>query len=140
MCKRVMDEQNVNVKRGENEIAINNRTKKQEFSVTPHLCLAINNIGKDSYLIEIPKSNSGFPFPDYVLQFIRPFVNELGIDEIIEKLRILNGDIVANSCKRTLATLIHNAVENVENKIFEVLDMIGEKVTTYRVFVKKCAS
>ena len=83
--------------------------KKLTFEVTPQLCLAINNI-------------------DYVLQYIRPFVNELGIDEIVEKLRVLNGDLVANSCKRTLQTLVHNAVDNVENKIFEVLDLIGEKM------------
>ena len=83
--------------------------KKATFEVTPQLCLAINNI-------------------DYVLQYIRPFVNELGIDDIVEKLRVLNGDLVANSCKRTLQTLVHNAVDNVENKIFEVLDLIGENL------------
>ncbi len=82
---------------------------KKEFEVTPQLCLAINNI-------------------DYVLQYIRPFVSELDIDEIIERLRILNGDLVASSCRRTLQTLLHNAVDNVENKIFEVLDLIGEKM------------
>jgi hypothetical protein len=47
-----------------------------KFTVTPHLCLAINNI-------------------DYVLQFIRPFVEELGIDETLLKLEISNGEVVA---------------------------------------------
>ena len=47
-----------------------------KFTVTPHLCLAINNI-------------------DYVLQFIKPFVQELGIDESIKKMEISNGEIVA---------------------------------------------
>jgi hypothetical protein len=32
------------------------------------------------------------------------------------------------SCERTLYTLVQNALENVENKILEVLDMVGEKV------------
>jgi hypothetical protein len=49
-----------------------------KFTVTPHLCLAINNI-------------------DYVLQFIRPFVDELGIDDILKKLEISNGEVVARS-------------------------------------------
>ena len=84
------------------------KTTSRDFEVTQELCLAINNI-------------------DYVLQYIRPFVNELGIDDIIEKLRILNGDLVANSCHKTLHTLVYNAVDNVENKIFQVLDLIGEK-------------
>merc|ERR1712001_369913 len=89
---------------------LNQKNTSKEFEVTQELCLAINNI-------------------DYVLQYIRPFVNELGIEEIIEKLRILNGDLVANSCHRTLQTLIHNAVDNVENKIYQVLDIIGDKMS-----------
>ena len=88
---------------------VSHKTTSKEFEVTQELCLSINNI-------------------DYVLQYIRPFVDELGIEDIIEKLRILNGDLVANSCHRTLQTLVHNAVDNVENKIFEVLDLIGEKM------------
>ena len=80
---------------------LNLNSKNSEFKVTAELCLAINNI-------------------DYVLQYIRPFVSELGIEDTVEKLRVLNGDLVANSCKRTLQTLLHNAVDNVENKIFEV--------------------
>ena len=46
----------------------------------------------------------------------------------MEKLRVLNGDLVATSCQRTLHTLLHNAVDNVENKIFQVLDLIGDKM------------
>ena len=98
MCKRVLNQENAKKAR-----------ENSNFEVTPQLCLAINNI-------------------DYVLQYIRPFVNELGIEDIVEKLRVLNGDLVANSCKRTLQTLVHNAVDNVENKIFEVLDLIGENL------------
>ena len=36
--------------------------------------------------------------------------------------------MVANSCRRTLTTLIQNAVENVENKILEVLENLGEQM------------
>ena len=36
--------------------------------------------------------------------------------------------MVANSCRRTLTTLIQNAMENVENKILEVLEDVGEKM------------
>ena len=105
MCKRVLLHEDTPIYEVNRLI----HTSKVEFEVTEKLCLAINNI-------------------DYVLQYIRPFVSELGIDGIVEKLRVLNGDLVANACRRTLNTLIHNAVENVENKIFEVLDLIGEKM------------
>ena len=36
--------------------------------------------------------------------------------------------MVANSCRRTLTTLIQNAMENVENKILEVLETLGEQM------------
>jgi hypothetical protein len=60
---------------------------KAEFEVSTQLCLAINNI-------------------DFVLQYIRPFIEELGIDDIVDKLRVLNGDLVATSCKRTLVCTV----------------------------------
>ncbi len=77
--------------------------------MTPKLCLAINNI-------------------DFVLEFIGPFAQELGLEETLTKLEALNGEAVAVACRRTLNTLVQNATENVENKIFEVLDLVGEKV------------
>ena len=95
MCKRVVQAQQL---------------QQGKFSVTPQLCLAINNI-------------------DYVLQFIKPFVTELGMEETLVKLQALDGEMVASSCRRTLTTLVQNALENVENKILEVLDMVGEKVS-----------
>jgi len=84
----------------------------RRFEVKPQQCLAINNI-------------------DDVLKFIRPFaVKDLGIDEILGSLQASseNGEAVVRSCRRTLMTLIQNAVENVENKIFEVLEGIGSKM------------
>ena len=65
---------------------------------------------------------------DYVLEFIKPFSTDLGLEETLHKLEVLDGEDVSNSCRRTLATLVHNAVDNVENKILEVLDMVGEKM------------
>lgn len=92
-------------------VTLSQQTEKKDgkYEITPSLCLAINNI-------------------DYVLEFIQPFVAALGMEETLEKLETLNGEMVANSCRRTLQTLVQNAVENVENKIFEILDTIGEKM------------
>jgi hypothetical protein len=82
----------------------------QKFSVTPEICTAINNV-------------------DYVLEFVRLFITEqLGTEETLEKLRVTSGAVVATSCRRTLTTLVVNTVDNVENKILEVLDIIGERV------------
>ena len=53
---------------------------------------------------------------------------ELGYEPTLSGLSSLNGDMVANSCRRTLTTLIQNAMENVENKILEVLECLGEKL------------
>ena len=56
------------------------------------------------------------------------FLQELGYEPTLNGLSSLNGDMVANSCRRTLTTLIQNAMENVENKILEVLENLGEKM------------
>ena len=42
-------------------------------------------------------------------------------------------------CRRTLSTLIVNTVENVENKILEVLDVIGERVSanSFHICIRK---
>ena len=84
-------------------------------------------------------------------------MQELGYEPTLSGLSSLNGDMVANSCRRTLTTLIQvelvmvmmmmvmmkmvmmvvvvnhsisiqNAMENVENKILEVLEDVGEKM------------
>ena len=56
------------------------------------------------------------------------YYQELGYEPTLSGLRSLNGDMVANSCKITLTTLVENAMENVENKILEVLENVGEKM------------
>ncbi len=58
-----------------------NGNGKSDFVVTPALCLAINNI-------------------DFVLEFIRPFVNELGLEEIFQGLEALNGPVCCTNLLR----------------------------------------
>ena len=50
------------------------------------------------------------------------------MEETLAELQVLDGDQVATACRTTLNILVQNAMENVENKIFEVLDIIAEKV------------
>ena len=50
------------------------------------------------------------------------------MEDTLGKLQALDGDLVASVCRNTLTMLVQNAMENVENKIYEVLDIIGEKV------------
>eukprot|EP00095_Tigriopus_kingsejongensis_P000958 maker-scaffold83_size396513-snap-gene-0.15 protein:Tk00958 transcript:maker-scaffold83_size396513-snap-gene-0.15-mRNA-1 annotation:"conserved hypothetical protein" len=73
-------------------------------------CYAVNNI-------------------EYVLQAINPLLVELGMGEIIEKIEALHGGLVADACKRTVRTLVRNAVENVENQILHVFDQLGSRMS-----------
>ncbi len=57
---------------------------------------------------------------EFVLQSIKPFVDELKIDEILKKIESLNGGLVADACRNTVKVLIENAVENVETQILNV--------------------
>ena len=50
------------------------------------------------------------------------------MEDTLTQLQVLDGDQVATACRTTLNILVQNAMENVENKIFEVLDIIAEKV------------
>ena len=50
------------------------------------------------------------------------------MEDTLAQLQVLDGDQVATACRTTLNILVQNAMENVENKIFEVLDIIAEKV------------
>ena len=56
------------------------------------------------------------------------YKTELGMEDTLARLQALDGDQVAAACRTTLTILVQNAMENVENKIFEVLDIIAEKV------------
>ncbi|XP_073994154.1 C2 and C2B_Munc13-like domain-containing protein staccato isoform X3 [Rhodnius prolixus] len=81
----------------------------KQFEVTNEWCLAINNI-------------------DYVRQSIEPFVNELGLDDIVQKLSAVNTETAADHCKQTLLLVIDNAVDTVKNKIIDLLDMVAIKM------------
>ena len=60
---------------------------------------------------------------------------ELGMEETLANLQALDGDQVAAACRTTLSILVQNAMENVENKIFEVLDIIAEKVPKINITI-----
>ena len=57
---------------------------------------------------------------EFVLQSIRPFVNELKVPDILAKIEESNGGLVADACRKTIQVLIENAIENVENQIINV--------------------
>ena len=50
------------------------------------------------------------------------------MEDTLARLQVLDGDQVEAACRTTLTILVQNTMENVENKIFEVLEIIGEKV------------
>lgn len=62
-------------------------------------------------------------------QSIEPFVNELGLDDIVQKLSAVNTETAADHCKQTLLLVIDNAVDTVKNKIIDLLDMVAIKVS-----------
>ena len=57
------------------------------------------------------------------------------MEETLANLQALDGDQVAAACRTTLSILVQNAMENVENKIFEVLDIIAEKVNKTLAYI-----
>nr|CAD7201566.1 unnamed protein product [Timema douglasi] len=83
---------------------------EKKFEVTTEWCLAINNI-------------------EYVRQSIVPFVNELGMEEIVTSLGDYRTQNAADHCRKTLQLVIDNAVETVGNKILELLETVAEKMT-----------
>ena len=76
---------------------------------SPEQCLAINNI-------------------DLVMSFINPFITDLGIESVLNKLEQQNGGLVADACRKTIKTLMKNSIENVENQILTVLEDLGSKM------------
>nr|CAD7408513.1 unnamed protein product [Timema cristinae] len=84
---------------------------EKKFEVTTEWCLAINNI-------------------EYVRQSIVPFVNELGMEEIVTSLGDYRSQNAADHCRKTLQLVIDNAVDTVGNKILELLETVAEKVDT----------
>ena len=72
-------------------------------------CLAINNI-------------------DLVMSYINPFIADLGIETVLDKLEQQKGGLVADACRKTIRTLMKNSVENVENQIYTILEDVGSKM------------
>ena len=76
---------------------------------TVEQCLAINNI-------------------DLVMTYINPFIADLGIETVLDKLEQQKGGLVAAACRKTIRTLMKNSVENVENQIYTILEDVGSKM------------
>lgn len=88
---------------------ISNMYETNKFEVTNEWCLAINNI-------------------DYVRQSLKPFVAELGMDDIITKMCELRSPIEAQRCNETLQNVIENAIDTVRNQIIELLEKMVRKM------------
>lgn len=82
---------------------------EERFEVTTEWCVAINNI-------------------DYVRQSLEPFVEELGMNEIVQKLCEARSPIEAQRCKETLQNVIANAIDTVKNKIVDLLEIMVKKM------------
>lgn len=80
-----------------------------KFVVTQEWCLAINNI-------------------DYMRQSLPPFIKELKVDEIIDKLAEYRSQVEAQRCEDTLKNVVENAVDTEENKIVELIQVVARKM------------
>lgn len=82
---------------------------EKTFEVTSEWCLAINNI-------------------DYIRQSLRPFTNEMNLEDILNKLSDLRGSMDADRCRQTFNNVIENAIDTVSNKIYELQQTVATKV------------
>ena len=73
-------------------------------------CLAVNNI-------------------DLVMNYLNPFITNLGIDSVLDKLEKQKGPVVADTCRKTIRTLLKNSIENVENQILTILEDVGSRMS-----------
>lgn len=79
-------------------------------------CLAINNI-------------------DHIKRSICPFVDDLGLTELMENLAYFKSDIDADRCKKTLKLVVDNAIDTVNNKIVDLLQIIVNHVSYHNIFL-----
>ncbi|VVC40707.1 Hypothetical protein CINCED_3A013301 [Cinara cedri] len=84
--------------------------ENKRFEVTKEWCLAVNNI-------------------DYVKQSIRPFVNDLGLTQLMNNLASYKSEISADHCKKTLDLVVDNAIDTVNNKIIDLLQTVVNKMS-----------
>ncbi|XP_026481673.1 protein unc-13 homolog 4B-like [Ctenocephalides felis] len=72
-------------------------------------CVAINNI-------------------DYVRRSLEPFVKELGVDGVLDRLADYRSPEEAERCRATLLAVIENNVDTVRNKILELIESLARKM------------
>ncbi|KAI5645978.1 c2 domain-containing protein [Phthorimaea operculella] len=82
---------------------------EERFEVTTEWCIAINNI-------------------DFVRQSLQPYVEELGMDSIVQRLSEARSPMEAQRCKETLQNVIANAIDTVKNKIVDLLEIMVKKM------------
>lgn len=82
------------------------------------MCTAINNI-------------------EYVGLEMSPICDKLNTQKILDELTKIKGDQIGSQCRRTVETVMQDATENINNKIFEILENIGYKV---KGLVYECTS
>ena len=111
---------------GQNYVGRVSKISRENVEVNSKLCLAINNI---DYILDFIRyvvlplfSRGTFIF------FYRPFAEKLEIESTITMLEANCGKEVAEACQKTIDTLVLNTCENMENKIIDVLEIIGDKV------------
>lgn len=65
---------------------------------------------------------------DYIKRSIHPFVNGLGLTDLMETMAHCKSDIEVNQCKKTLELVIDDAIDIVNNRINTLLQMVVDKV------------
>lgn len=70
---------------------------------------------------------------DYVKQSIHPFVNDLGLTQLMNSLANYKSEISADHCQKTLDLVVDNAIDTVNNKIIDLLQTVVNKVC-YKLF------
>ncbi|XP_034180927.1 C2 and C2B_Munc13-like domain-containing protein staccato isoform X1 [Osmia lignaria lignaria] len=81
----------------------------KKFFVSTAWCFAINNI-------------------DYIRTSIAPLANDLGLQNIVDVLAEKKTQEDAERCRQTLQLIIDNATDTVKNKIFELLQVVANKM------------
>lgn len=59
---------------------------------------------------------------------IHPFVNDLGLTQLLETLANYKSEISADHCQKTLDSVVENAIDTVNNKIIDLLQVVANKV------------
>jgi len=71
-----------------------------------------------------------------VKQSIHPFVNDLGLSQLMDNLANYKSEISADHCQKTLDLVVDNAVDTVNNKIIDLLQTVVNKVSGENVFIE----